>query len=128
MVTANQLSDSTELEDIALDVGEECTKSGPISGVRIPSGLEHIMIQGADGGGEGAVDAAEAEKIKAILNEHSTDVIVRFQTPEAANSACKELNGRSFDGRRVEGIFVEDSVWATIEKYCSALPLPDEDE
>ncbi|KAK6340674.1 hypothetical protein TWF696_008999 [Orbilia brochopaga] len=78
MVTADELLDQEEYEEILEDVTDECTKFGPIIDIKIPRPSGHQRA------------AAGVGKI-----------YVRFEAHESAERALKALAGRKFADRTV---------------------------
>ncbi|KKA30764.1 hypothetical protein TD95_002609 [Thielaviopsis punctulata] len=78
MVTADELMNNDDYEDICEDVQEECSKFGTVLDIKIPRPSS------------GAKQAAGVGKI-----------FVKFETTEAANKALRALAGRKFSDRTV---------------------------
>ena len=82
MITAPELQDDQEYEDICLDVREECTQYGVVKSLVVPRAKEGYPRQC-----EGSV-------------------FVEFQTADMAMTAVKALSGRKFANRLVKAGFV----------------------
>ncbi|KAJ3085392.1 hypothetical protein HK100_009070 [Physocladia obscura] len=88
MVTAAELKDNSEYEDILEDIRDECGKFGEVSKVFIPRPVD-------------GQDNADVGKI-----------FVEFVTHEGSAVALKALAGRKFADRTVFTSFVPDDVLA----------------
>ncbi|KAF4123490.1 splicing factor U2AF 65 kDa subunit [Geosmithia morbida] len=78
MVTAEELMDSDEYEEICDDVREECTKFGTISELKVPR---------PSGGSRQSAGVGK--------------IFVKFETQDSATNALKALAGRKFADRTV---------------------------
>jgi splicing factor U2AF subunit len=85
MVTGPDLEDDEEFRDILEDTREECSKFGEVIEVVIPRGSET---------GVGLI-------------------LVEFRDAREAHKAATALAGRTFDGRRVEASFYDESKFAS---------------
>merc|ERR1712154_515230 len=86
MVTADDLKDDEEYQEIVDDIREECSKFGVVKSMTIPRPAgENVMVPGLG------------------------KVFVEMETVDQAKVAIKELSGRTFEnGHVVASYFSED--------------------
>lgn len=97
MVTADELYDDREYEDILLDVKDECEKYGSVEGVRIPRPVpKSTKWEPSDSA------AQTAEKNRRIDEENGVGrVYVLYTEISGCQKAMKALGGRQFGGRTI---------------------------
>ncbi|KAI0226343.1 hypothetical protein L0F63_003005 [Massospora cicadina] len=84
MVTAEELENDEEYQDILLDVKLECERFGPVVDIRIPR-----LKDGCD-------------------EAHVGKIFVMFTTPEQSSAALRSLAGRKFAERTVLGSYFSE--------------------
>lgn len=85
MVAREELADPAEVDDIALDVRQECEKYGRVTSVKIPRG-----------------------------GPYATKVLVEFSDVAGAVAAQKVLHGRSFSSKSVIADFMNHIMFAAV--------------
>lgn len=97
MVTADELRNDQDYEEIIEDVNDECSKYGEVEGVRIP---RPVKREAKWNPGETAAEAkarADAADAEAGVGK----VFVKFASLEAVEKALNGIAGRQFGGRTI---------------------------
>jgi len=90
MVTAEELADDQEFEDIKEDVADECNKFGTVKSIEIPRPMP---------GGSGVAVPGLGR------------IFVEFADTVGANKARKSLAGRTFGGKKVEATYFPEDLY-----------------
>ncbi|KAJ9076851.1 hypothetical protein DSO57_1022294 [Entomophthora muscae] len=85
MVTAEELENDEEYQEILMDVKEECERFGPVVDIRIPR----------------VKDGSE--------ESHVGKIFVMFTAPEQSSAALRSLAGRKFSERTVLGSYFSEA-------------------
>mmetsp|Transcript_11491 Transcript_11491/g.18895 ORF Transcript_11491/g.18895 Transcript_11491/m.18895 type:complete len:539 (+) Transcript_11491:41-1657(+) len=100
MVTASELIDDDEYNDIRNQVGTECEKFGQVLSVIIPRPNQNI---GDDDAEDDEDDDDDDDDEKAVDTQAGVGrIFVRYANQEQARVARTKLHGRQFGGNRVE--------------------------
>ncbi|TFK71659.1 hypothetical protein BDN72DRAFT_427527 [Pluteus cervinus] len=120
MVTAEDLQDENEYDDLYEDVKEECSTFGEVEDLRIPRPSKRDK-------GKWGADAMIAPQEAARIDEAAGvgRVYVKYTDVEAANAALKGLAGRSFAGRSIVATLLSDDSQTTPPLSMIFAPQPD---
>eukprot|EP00465_Bigelowiella_longifila_P014942 CAMPEP_0185262432 /NCGR_PEP_ID=MMETSP1359-20130426/10581_1 /TAXON_ID=552665 /ORGANISM="Bigelowiella longifila, Strain CCMP242" /LENGTH=203 /DNA_ID=CAMNT_0027849371 /DNA_START=128 /DNA_END=739 /DNA_ORIENTATION=+ len=100
MVTASELIDDDEYNDIRNQVGTECEKFGQVLSVIIPRPNQNI---GEEDGEDDEDDDDDDDDEKAADGQSGVGrIFVRYANKDQARAARTKLHGRQFGGNRVE--------------------------
>lgn len=114
MVTADELYDDQDYQDILEDINDECGKYGEIEGVRVPRPVPKDKSWNPND------SAAQTEAKAKKIDEHNGvgRVYVMYKDNVACGKAMKALGGRQFAGRTI--------LTASVSEVSSGVvPTPD---
>lgn len=122
MVTADDLQDEQEYQDIYEDVKEECGSFGDVEDLRIPRPVKRDKSKwNAEGGVLAAQEATRIDEAAGVGR-----VYVKYASTIAAAAALKSLAGRSFAGRSIIATLLNDDSQTTPPLNIVFAPQPDE--
>lgn len=112
MVTAEELKDDAEYDEIIEDIREECAKFGHVRDVRIPRPGEKSTSRAAHEWAEAAAAAAAAGgKPLGVERDGVGRVYVLYSHVSECMHALRALAGRQFGGRMVICAFLREEAW-----------------
>lgn len=121
MVTADDLVDDQEYEDLYEDVKEECSNFGPVEDLRIPRPVKKDKNKWGPGdGGHTVQDAARIDEAAGVGR-----VYVKYRDPDSAGAALKGLAGRSFAGRSIIATLLGENSQTTPPLNLIFAPQPE---
>jgi splicing factor U2AF subunit len=122
MVTPDDLTDDQEYGDIYEDIKEECSAYGPVEDLRIPRPVKKDKSKWApgEGGQQAAIDAVRVDEAAGVGK-----VYVKYQTADGANTALKNLAGRSFAGRSIIATLLGEDSQITPPLHLIFAPQPE---
>jgi len=116
MVTADDLVEDSEYDEILQDIREECGTFGDVEDLKVPRPTKKPKTGWAPGGAPKAEDEAKGVG----------RVYVKFITPASAQAALQGLAGRSFAGRSIIATLLGDE--GNVYFEAPPPPPPDDDD
>lgn len=119
MVTADDLIDDQEYDDLFEDVKEECSRYGAVEDLRIPRPVKKDKNKWGDSN-ISAQDAARIDEAAGVGR-----VYVKYTDHEAASASLKGLAGRSFAGRSIIATLLSEDSQTTPPLNLIFAPQPE---